>query len=424
MDDNECRFDDDDGTDCSPTEVLPFAVPEHGGSETLFPCDKPLENKDDCNDPNLISSSTPFSSSSSSSSLQQLKPKSVDTSLLTPFKSYYESIQLSTASVPPPGLMSSIISQDDSILSTTPSALDDSFHQQHAASLLATSAAVGQSSHLPHSRVWASCAASASHRPHDSSMFLGGTQGGSVGFSQLMQKADDTNDTSVVTSQHYPPHHALANTTATAARMPRLTEESELSSSSTTLPRTHTATTSSPTRYHRRSNTTTTMSSSPASVTPNHNNNWIQNLFTRPISSTTGSISQPYLSVPLTDDSVVEAQQSHCSSYHHYHDANNNNNSTTWSDRRLVESVIVDDTSYQVSITMMNTTSVREVLDVMSNPDFLPLWCEPLHKGVIITKSSEGSCSATQRQPTVGGQREVCYDPNHGEKKHFYLLVG
>jgi hypothetical protein len=121
----------------------------------------------------------------------------------------------------------------------------------------------------------------------------------------------------------------------------------------------------------------------------------------------------------------VEAQQSHCSSYHHYHDANNNNNnnSTTWSDRRLVESVILDDTSYQVSITMMNT-SVREVLDVMSNPDFLPLWCEPLHKGVIITKSSEGSCSATQRQPTVGGQREVCYDPNHGEKKHFYLLVG
>jgi hypothetical protein len=55
---------------------------------------------------------------------------------------------------------------------------------------------------------------------------------------------------------------------------------------------------------------------------------------------------------------------------------------------------------------MMNC-SEREVLDVLANPDFLPLWCEPLLKGIIITKSSEGSCSAMQRRADAR-QREVC----------------
>lgn len=408
MNDNECRFDDDDdddGTDCSPTEVLPFAVLDAGGgSETLFSNNKPLANKDEYLRHSNEHKDTFPSTTSSSSSMQQ-QPKSVETSNLTPFKSYYESIQLSTASVPPPGLMSSIISQDDSVLSTTPS-IDDAFHQQSSISFWgtttsATTQLLGQSSHLPHSRVWAG------HHPHDSASFLGGTQAGSVGFSQLMQKADDANENAVLSSQHVLAKTTGAATGSAVARMPRLSEESELSSSSTTLPRSHAANAASPTRFPLSRQHTTTMSSSPPPSSANH---WIQNLLSRRSSvETTTSSGQPYSSVPLTDDSLVVAAQSQSHQYDSGNSPAQPTTTTTWQDRRSAESVILDDTSYRVTIPMMNCT-VREVMDVLANPDFLPLWCEPLHKGVIITKSSEGSCSAMQRQSQRADarQREVC----------------
>jgi hypothetical protein len=168
--------------------------------------------------------------------------------------------------------------------------------------------------------------------------------GGSLDFSQLMRQADDRNQSAFAQS-----------------RMPTLQEEALVDSGQ------------SPTSIGSSSNVT-------PRTTNRSENTWLYSMFF-------GESPQYYQSaVPMMSLSppYLDGRM----------EAGRNIKAT-----RLGENV------FEVSMHIDPPSTVRDVLDVVGNPDFLRLWCDPI-RALVITKSSEGARSATNRGEE-GGDREV-----------------
>ena len=73
--------------------------------------------------------------------------------------------------------------------------------------------------------------------------------------------------------------------------------------------------------------------------------------------------------------------------------------------RRAERETRLGENVFEVSMHIDPPSTVRDVLDVVGNPDLLRLWCDPI-RALFVTKSSEGARSATNRGEE-GGDREV-----------------
>lgn len=172
--------------------------------------------------------------------------------------------------------------------------------------------------------------------------------GGSLDFSQLMRQADDRNQSTFAHS-----------------RMPTLQEETLVDSGQ------------SPTSTASSSNVT-------PRTTNRSGNNWLYTMFFgEPPPQTLSSVPMMSLSPPYLDERM---------------EAGRNIQAT-----RLGENV------FEVTMQVDPPCSVRDVLDVVGNPDLLRLWCDPI-RALVITKSSEGARSALNRREE-GGNREVSRRP-------------
>jgi len=64
--------------------------------------------------------------------------------------------------------------------------------------------------------------------------------------------------------------------------------------------------------------------------------------------------------------------------------------------KRGIETEKINEESFEVSMHIYTPCTLRDVLDIVGNPDMLRLWCEPV-RTLVVTGSTEGSRSATQR---------------------------
>jgi hypothetical protein len=177
---------------------------------------------------------------------------------------------------------------------------------------------------------------------HDSTTHT--TGGGSLDFSQLMRQADDRNH----------------STTIVPSRMPILQETEEM------------------TGLVDSGQTPTSTNSS--NITPRTTNrsehNWLYSLFFCGPSQHTLSV-VPMMSLsPSNEDRNMSAG-------------------------RNIQATRLGENTFQVSMQIDPPCTVRDVMDVVGNPDLLRLWCDPI-RALVITRSSEGAQSATNR----GGNRE------------------
>lgn len=166
--------------------------------------------------------------------------------------------------------------------------------------------------------------------------------GGSLDFSQLMRQADDRN---------------------TQSRMPTVEEKEEGLVDSGQTPTTTASSTMTPQGTNQAPS----------------GNNWLHSLLY-------GSSPEQHISaVPLMSLSPS-----------YLHDEQH------MGAGRNIQATRLDENTFQVSMQIDPPSTVRDVLDVVGNPDLLRLWCEPI-RALVITKSSEGAQSATNR---AGGDRE------------------
>lgn len=168
--------------------------------------------------------------------------------------------------------------------------------------------------------------------------------GGSLDFSQLMRQADDRNQSTFAQS-----------------RMPTLQEETLVDSG--------------------QSPTSTGSSSNVTPRTTNHcGNNWLYTMFFgESPPHTLSSVPMMSLSPPYRDERMEAG--------------------------RKIQATRLGENVFEVTIQVDPPCTVRDVLDVVGNPDLLRLWCAPI-RALVITKSSEGARSATNRREE-GGNREV-----------------
>eukprot|EP00545_Synedropsis_sp_CCMP1620_P002598 CAMPEP_0119005658 /NCGR_PEP_ID=MMETSP1176-20130426/1851_1 /TAXON_ID=265551 /ORGANISM="Synedropsis recta cf, Strain CCMP1620" /LENGTH=488 /DNA_ID=CAMNT_0006957493 /DNA_START=62 /DNA_END=1528 /DNA_ORIENTATION=+ len=71
--------------------------------------------------------------------------------------------------------------------------------------------------------------------------------------------------------------------------------------------------------------------------------------------------------------------------------------------KRGIESCRVDQDTFEVSMHIYSSCAAQDIMDVIGNPDLLRLWCEPV-RTLIVTRSSEGSRSATNRKEQTTGR--------------------
>lgn len=76
--------------------------------------------------------------------------------------------------------------------------------------------------------------------------------------------------------------------------------------------------------------------------------------------------------------------------------------------KRGIETVRLDEETFETSLHIYSSCSVQDVMDIVGNPDLLRLWCEPV-RTLVVTRSSEGARSAIQRAEPGRGDREVSY---------------
>jgi len=172
---------------------------------------------------------------------------------------------------------------------------------------------------------------------HDSTTQSHG--GGSLDFSTLMRQADDR-------------HH---QSTVVQYRMPTLQESKEdggLLNSGQTPPSTNSS-----------------------NITPRTTNrsghNWLSSLFTGdPHPQSLSVVPMMTLSPSYLDDQSVPG--------------------------RHIQATRLGENTFEVSMIIDPPSTVRDVMDVVGNPDLLRLWCDPI-RDLVITKSSEGAQSATNR---------------------------
>lgn len=176
--------------------------------------------------------------------------------------------------------------------------------------------------------------------------------GGSLDFSQLMRRADD---------QHQ--HHS--STLIVQSRMPTLIEKEEGMIDSGQTP----------------------ASTDSSNVTPQTNtnqyssggNNWLSSLFYG-----SPSPEQQLHAVPLMSLSPS------------YLDAGGLSGAG-----RDIQATRLGENTFQVSMQIDPPSTVRDVMGVLGNADLLRLWCDPI-RTLIVTKSSEGAQSATNRGGSPG----------------------
>ena len=176
---------------------------------------------------------------------------------------------------------------------------------------------------------------------HDSTTYTAG--GGSLDFSQLMRQADNRNQSTIVQS-----------------RMSIVQESEEMTGlvDSGQAP------------------TSTGSSNITPRTTNRSEHNWLYSLFV-------GGPSQHTLSaVPMMSLSPSHEDRS-------------------MSAGRSIQATRLGENTFQVSMQIDPPCTVRDVMDVVGNPDLLRLWCDPI-RALVVTKSSEGAQSATNR----GGNRE------------------
>ena len=71
--------------------------------------------------------------------------------------------------------------------------------------------------------------------------------------------------------------------------------------------------------------------------------------------------------------------------------------------RARIRSSIIDEESFEVSMDLGRRFNPRHVMDVLGNPEFLRLWCEPI-QALVITNSSEGAHHSMNNGQTLAGQ--------------------
>jgi hypothetical protein len=174
---------------------------------------------------------------------------------------------------------------------------------------------------------------------------------GSLDFSTLMRQADDRHQ----------------STTIVPSRMPTLQEDLMDSGQSPTS-----------TNSSNLTRQTTNQSSC-------NNHNWLYSLFCG--SQPPAQQQQPLSAVPLMSLSPSYLKDPILSS----------------AAGRNIQAKRLGENTFEVSMQIDPPSTVRDVMDVIGNPDLLRLWCDPI-QALVITKSSEGAQSATNRSPQ--GNRE------------------
>jgi hypothetical protein len=317
--------------------------------------------------------------------------------------------QLSTKS-PPPGLAESILSaptdddDDDGSHSSAGSSRYKSQQQQQQGAesryldasstfLMSsvptiTSTTAGGSSYLPHSR-------ELSGHPSESKISHGGANGvsnreisfgdasrGSVGFSQLLQAADD--------KLQLPPNTPFG---VRSIMMPVVPEEASLQTAQSwgTLISAGTDTDDGQDNQHQEHQHLLDHYRGRTQDYPlQRPTTWINDLLTlgetplgtlrgplvgRPAeSSSPSTLTSPLLSYATPSTEIVRAREG-------------------------IKATLIDEESFEVSVDVNSQITAQQVMDVLGNPELLRLWCEPI-QALVVTRSSEGARDAASTRQT------------------------
>ena len=85
------------------------------------------------------------------------------------------------------------------------------------------------------------------------------------------------------------------------------------------------------------------------------------------------------------------------------------------------------DSSFRVSVDLSSSSTARDVMDVLGNPDLLSLWCDPV-PSLVITQNSEGSRNAANprlwQQLSSPCARIICYQQPYRRGESDVLETG
>ena len=229
----------------------------------------------------------------------------------------------------------------------------------------------------------------------------------SIGFSQLMQAADDSNiqlgqsRTTTATATAITPNlsgnRSNNNNMQMHAHMPPLLEHQEMMESGALI-------SAAPT------NTITSICEEPVTLSTTKIRNWWPNILPSAGSSRTANHHE--LGTPLLTETNNASNQinsaSHVnrllsSDYIQQHHAN----IALERARETVQIRIDDDESFEVSVLLGGSSpcTVDDVMDVISNADLLSLWCDPIETLIVISNSSDDSPMAVNVNTNANAAR-------------------
>jgi hypothetical protein len=249
----------------------------------------------------------------------------------------------------PPGLVESVLTEESSSAqSSSAQSNGDSgiISQQGTSQYLDASStflmsslpmvggAMGESSHLPHSRDLGQY--DLPHAADPMHLNIGGASGDSAGFSQLMHAADDKNEA------------------FSQSRMPMVPEGETVEESEYTSPSLGTLIAASP----EDDRTSSERGWFPSFLSPAQP---VDGLNAPLLGSST--INSPLLSYAPSPMSITRAREGIKS----FHD---------------------DHQSFEVSMTVEAPCVAQDVMSILGNPELLKLWCDPI-RALVVTKSSE-----------------------------------
>lgn len=230
----------------------------------------------------------------------------------------------------------------------------------------------------------------------------------SIGFSQLMQAADDSNiqlgqsRTTTATATAITPNLSgnrsnNNNSMHMHAHMPPLLEHQEMMESGALI-------SAAPT------NTITSICEEPVTLSTTKIRNWWPNILPSAGSSRTANHHE--LGTPLLTETNNTSNQinsaSHVnrllsSDYIQQHHAN----IALERARETVQIRIDDDESFEVSVLLGGSSpcTVDDVMDVISNADLLSLWCDPIETLIVISNSSDDSPMAVNVNTNANAAR-------------------
>jgi len=230
----------------------------------------------------------------------------------------------------------------------------------------------------------------------------------SIGFSQLMQAADDSNiqlgqsRTTTATATAITPNLSgnrsnNNNSMQIHAHMPPLLEHQEMMESGALI-------SAAPT------NTITSICEEPVTLATTKIRNWWPNILPSAGSSRTANHHE--LGTPLLTETNNTSNQINSarhvnrllsSDYIQQHHAN----IALERARETVQIRIDDDESFEVSVLLGGSSpcTVDDVMDVISNADLLSLWCDPIETLIVISNSSDDSPMAVNVNTNANAAR-------------------